>query len=120
MNPPESTTVAGELVTTWHRFETATIVFAAITIVQPVAKGAPLRRLTDPRLLPAQCRLFRRSRVLVARGHVKCSPDNNLGLSGKLLNRGEISLKESSCSDQREGHKGKHDKKQFRMLKLVR
>ena len=59
MNPPVSTTVAGDLATKWRRF-------AAVTIVQPV-EVTHLRELTDQRLLPTRCRLFRRIRVLVAR-----------------------------------------------------
>jgi hypothetical protein len=39
--------------------------FVGVTIVQPVEVATHLRQLTDPRLLPTRCRLFRRSRVLV-------------------------------------------------------
>jgi hypothetical protein len=39
----------------WRR-----IAAAAVTIVLSVEAAANLRMLTDPRLLPAQCRLFRR------------------------------------------------------------
>jgi hypothetical protein len=38
-----------------------------VIIVQPVEVATHLRLLTDPRLLPTRCRLFRRIRVLVAR-----------------------------------------------------
>jgi hypothetical protein len=56
MNPSVSTTVAGDLGTKWRRF-------AVVTIVHPVEVVNHLRELTDPRLLPTRCRLFRRSRV---------------------------------------------------------
>ena len=62
MNPPVSSTVAGDLTTKWRRIAAGT---AAVTIVQPV-KAATHPELTDPRLLPTRCRLFRHSRVLVA------------------------------------------------------
>jgi hypothetical protein len=55
----------------WHRF-------AAVTIVQPVEVTTHLRELTNPRLLPARCRLFRHVRVLVARDHVEVRPDKDL------------------------------------------
>jgi hypothetical protein len=45
--------------------------FAAVTIVQTVVVVTHLRILTDPRLHPTRCRLFRRIRVLVARDHIK-------------------------------------------------
>jgi hypothetical protein len=81
MNPSVSTTVAGDMATKWHRF-------AAVTIVQPVEVATHLRELTDPRLLPTRCRLFRRIRVLVVvRDHVEVWLDKYLScLSGKLLN----------------------------------
>ncbi len=80
MNPTVSTTVAGDLATTWRRF-------AAVTIVQPVEVATHLRTLTDPRLLPTRYRLFHQSRVLVARDHIEVLPDKDLEcLSGKLLN----------------------------------
>jgi len=81
MNPTVATTVAGDMATKWRRF-------AGVTIVQPVEEVAThLRELTDLRLLPTRCRLFRRSRVLVARDHVEVRPDKDLEcLSGKLLN----------------------------------
>jgi hypothetical protein len=60
MNPLVMTTVAGDGTTKWRRI-------AVVIIVQPVEAAMHLRELTDPRLLPAQCRLFRRIRVLVAR-----------------------------------------------------
>ena len=60
MNPLVSTTVAGDLATKWRRI-------AAVIIVQPVEVATHLRVLTDPRLLPTRCRLFRRIHVLVAR-----------------------------------------------------
>jgi hypothetical protein len=79
MNPTVSTTAAGGLATRWRRF-------AAVTIVQRVEVATHLRTLTDPRLLPTRCRLFRRGRVLVARDHVEVRPDKDLAcLSGKLL-----------------------------------
>jgi hypothetical protein len=59
MNPLVLTTVAGDLATKWRRI-------AVVIIVQPVV-ATHLRVLTDPRLLPTRCRLFRRIRVLVAR-----------------------------------------------------
>ena len=61
---------------------------------QGVAAATHLRQLTNPRLLPTRCRLFRRghvlvvrrSRVLMARDHVEVRPDKDLEcLSGKLL-----------------------------------
>ena len=64
MNPTVSTTVAGDLATKWRRI-------AAVTIVQPVEVAPRLRELTDRRLPPTRCRLFRRGRVLVARDHVE-------------------------------------------------
>ena len=80
MNPPVSTTVAGDLATKWRRF-------AAVTIVHPVEVATHLRELTDPRLLPTRCRLFRRSRVLVALDHVEVRLDKDLEcLPGKILN----------------------------------
>ena len=66
MNPPVSTTVAGDLATKWRRF-------VAVTIVQPV-EVTDLRELTDQRLLPTRCRLFRRGHGLVARDHVEVRP----------------------------------------------
>ena len=54
---------------------------------QGVAAATHLRQLTNPRLLPTRCRLFRRGRVLVARDHVEVRPDKDLEcLSEKLLN----------------------------------
>ena len=91
MNPTVLTTAAGDMATKWRRF-------AAVTIAQAVAGAANLRTLTDPHLLPALCRLFRRghvlmdvlvvrqSRVLMARDHIEVRPDKDLEcLSGKLL-----------------------------------
>ncbi|MGO9378103.1 MAG: hypothetical protein ACLPN1_16195 [Dissulfurispiraceae bacterium] len=60
MNPPVSSTVAGDLTIKWGRI-------VAVTIAQQVEIATHLRELTNPRLLPTRCRLFRRSRVLVAR-----------------------------------------------------
>jgi len=60
MNPLVSTTVAGDLATKWRRI-------AVVIIVQPVEVATHLNELTDPRLLPSRCRLFRRIRDLVAR-----------------------------------------------------
>jgi hypothetical protein len=60
MNHTVSTTVAGDLATKWRRI-------AVVIIVQPMEVATHLRMLTDPRLLPTRCRLFRRIRVLVAR-----------------------------------------------------
>ena len=71
MNPTVSTTVAGDLATKWRRI-------AAVTIVQPVEVAPRLRELTDRRLPPTRCRLFRRGRVLVARDHVEVRPDKDL------------------------------------------
>ena len=80
MNPTVSTTVAGDLATKWRRI-------AAVTIVQPVEVAPRLRELTDRRLPPTRCRLFRRGRVLVARDHVEVRPDKDLEcLSEKILN----------------------------------
>jgi hypothetical protein len=77
MNPTVLTTAAGDLATKWRRF-------AAVTIVQPVAVAAHLRMLTDPRLLPTRCLLFRRGRVLVV---AEVAVDKNLEcLSEKRLN----------------------------------
>jgi hypothetical protein len=53
-------TVAGDLATVWGRF-------ATVPIVQTVMLATHLRMLTDPRLHPTRCHLFRRVRVLVAR-----------------------------------------------------
>jgi hypothetical protein len=61
MNPLVLTTVAGDLTTKWHRI-------AVVIIVQPM-EVATLQELTDPRLLPTRCRLFRHIRVLVAQDH---------------------------------------------------
>ena len=69
MNPTVSTTVAGDLATKWRRI-------AAVTIVQPVEVAT--RELTNPRLLPARCRLFRHIRALVARDHVEVRPGKDL------------------------------------------
>jgi hypothetical protein len=66
MNPMVLTTVAGDLATRWLRI-------AVVIIVQPV-EVATLHELTDPRLLPTRCRLFRRIRVLVALGLVARIP----------------------------------------------
>ena len=73
MNPPVSSTVAGDLTTKWRRIAAVTTaVIEAVTIVQPVKAATHLevathlRKLTDPRLLLTRCRLFRHSRVLVA------------------------------------------------------
>ena len=80
MNPSVSTTVAGDMATMWRRFE-------AVTIVQPVEVATQLRELTDPRLLPTRCRLFRRGRVLVARDHIEVRPNKDIEcLSGKFFN----------------------------------
>ena len=59
MNPPVSSMVAGDLSTMWRRI-------AAVTVGQHVRGATHLSEHTDPRLLPTQCRLFRRSRVLAA------------------------------------------------------
>ena len=69
MNPLVSTTVAGDLATKWRRI-------AVMIIVQPVEVATHLRMLTDPRLLPTRCRLFRRIRVLVAHDHVLVARDH--------------------------------------------
>ena len=61
--------------------------FAAVTIVQPVEVATHLRELTDPRLLPTRCRLFRRGRVLVARDHVEVRPDKDL-ITGHTVRTG--------------------------------
>jgi hypothetical protein len=63
--------VAGDLTTGWRHS-------AAETIVQLVKGATDLRMLTEPRLLPARCRLFRHVRVLVARDHVEVRPDKDL------------------------------------------
>jgi hypothetical protein len=60
MNPLVLTTVVGDLATRWRRI-------AAVIIVQPVEVATHLHELTDPRLHPTRCRLFRRIRVPVAR-----------------------------------------------------
>ena len=57
MNPSVPTMVAGVPATRWRRF-------AAVAIVQ-LAAATHLRLHIDPRLLPAQCRLFRRMVVAV-------------------------------------------------------
>jgi hypothetical protein len=62
MNPPVSSTVAGDLTTKWRRIAAVT---TAVTIDQPV-KAATHPELTNPHLLPTRCRLFRHRRVLVA------------------------------------------------------
>lgn len=59
MNPLVMTTVAGDVTTKWRRI-------AVVIIVGPVEMDT-LRELTNPRLLPARCRLFRRMRVPAAR-----------------------------------------------------
>lgn len=64
MNLTVSSMVAGDLTTMWRPI-------AAETIVQTAGAATHLRMLIDPRLLPAQCRLFRLIRVLVARDRVK-------------------------------------------------
>lgn len=64
MNPTASTTVAGDQATGWGRF-------AMAPIVQSVAVASPLRMLTNPRLHPARCRLFRRVGDPVAHDRVK-------------------------------------------------
>ena len=80
MNPPVSTTVAGDMATKWHRF-------VVVTIVQPEEVATHLRTLTDPRQLPTRCRLCRRERVLVGRDHIELRSNKYLEcLSGKLLN----------------------------------
>ncbi len=71
MNPTVADTVAGDMATKWHRF-------AAVTIVQPVEVATHLRMLTDPRLLPTRCRLFRRSGVLGDRDHIEVRLDKDL------------------------------------------
>ena len=58
MNLPVSSMVAGDLTTGWRHS-------AAETIVQPVKGATDLRMLTEPRLLPARCRLFRQVHVPV-------------------------------------------------------
>ena len=69
MNLLLSNTVAGDLATKWRRFAAMNIV-TTLNIIQPV-EVATLSELTDPRLLPTRCRLFRRGRVLVVRDHVE-------------------------------------------------
>jgi hypothetical protein len=59
MNLTVACTVVGDLATEWGRF-------AAVTIVQTVVVVARPRMLTNPRLHPTRCRLFRRVRALVA------------------------------------------------------
>jgi hypothetical protein len=62
-NHPVATMAAGHLATGLRRFATA-------AIVKPVEVAGHPRLLTDPRLLPARCPLFRRvavvARVVVA------------------------------------------------------
>jgi hypothetical protein len=60
MNPPVLTTAAGDPATRWRRI-------AVAIIVQPVEAATHLHELTDPLLLHARCRLFRRIRVPAAR-----------------------------------------------------
>ena len=69
MNPPVLITVAGALRTKWRRF-------AAMIIARPVGVAMHLRELSNPRLLPARCRLFRRSHVLVVRNHILVARDD--------------------------------------------
>ena len=45
--------------------------FATVAIVQNVVVANHLRMLTDPRLHPTRCRLFRRVRVLVVRDRTR-------------------------------------------------
>ncbi|MGO9952383.1 MAG: hypothetical protein ACLPN1_09250 [Dissulfurispiraceae bacterium] len=70
MNPRVFTTVVGVLATMWHHI--AAVIMETITRHLEVVTN--IRELTDQRLLPMRCRLFRRSRVLVAHVHVKCLP----------------------------------------------
>ena len=65
MNPTVPSTVAGGLAIVWGRFATVAI------IVQTMVVDRQLRMLTDPRLHPTRCHLFRRIRVLVARDRIK-------------------------------------------------
>ena len=80
MNPTAlTTTAAGDLATKWRRF-------AAVTVVQPVEVATHLRTLTDPRRLPARCRLFRRGHVLkVPRGHVLIVPRSRVLMVRRIL-----------------------------------
>jgi len=75
MNPPASTTVVGDLTTTWRRFAAVTIV-TKVNVIQPEGV-AMLRQLTDPRLLPTRFHLFRRGLVLVARDHIRSRQGDN-------------------------------------------
>jgi hypothetical protein len=69
MNRTVSIMVAGDLATEWLRL-------AVVTIVKPVEVAAHLRMLTDLRLLPTRCRLFRR--ILLVRDHVEVRSDKDL------------------------------------------
>ena len=78
MSPQVLSMVAGALATTWRRI-------AVVSIVKPVKVAAPLHELTEPRLLRARCRLFRRGRVpagriLVGRDHIEVCPTRILSL----------------------------------------
>jgi len=64
MNPSVATTVAGDLATMWRRF-------ATVTTIQLMVVASQLRMLTNPHLLRARCRPFRRIRILVARDLIK-------------------------------------------------
>jgi hypothetical protein len=84
MRPTVLTTLAGDPATKWRRI-------AAVTIVQPLEAAPHLDELTDPRLLPARCRLFRHVRIPVARGHVEVQPDKDLS-TGKYHQDGVQSM----------------------------
>src|SRR5450759_3401626 len=88
MNPMVPSTVTGDLATVWGRF-------AAVTIDQTVVAVTHLRILTNPRLHPTRCRLFRRILVLVARDRIK---ENRLlaqtGLSPRRLAIRQVHRKE--------------------------
>jgi len=67
MSLPESSTVPGDMATTWRRI-------AAVTIIQKGDVATHLHELTDLRLLPARFHLFHHGRVLVASGHAEVGP----------------------------------------------
>jgi len=82
MNPTVPSTVAGGLAIVWGRFATVAIVqTVVVAIVQTMVVAIHLRMLTDLRLHPTRCHLFRRIRVLGARDRIEVRRDNHAILS---------------------------------------
>jgi hypothetical protein len=79
MNPPVSNTVVGDPATRSRRFAEE-----IIASMKAVAMAVRLRDLSDPRPLPARCRLFRRTQVLAPQDQVPGARDQITVVNDKI------------------------------------